>query len=52
MKFIALDIETAPLKIEHEEVKQYLMDKKISREARSLDPNYSKIITWKDWITL
>ena len=44
MKFITLDIETVPLKIEHEEVREYLMDKKISKEARSLDPNYSKII--------
>ncbi|MBS3163688.1 ribonuclease H-like domain-containing protein [Candidatus Woesearchaeota archaeon] len=45
MKFIVLDIETAPLKIEHEEIREYLMDKKISKEIRSLDPNYSKIIT-------
>ncbi len=44
MKFIGLDIETVPLKIEHEEVREYLMDKRISKEARSLDPNYSKII--------
>jgi len=45
MKYISLDIETVPLKIEHEDVKEYLMDKKISKEQRSLDPNYSKIIT-------
>jgi len=44
MKFITLDIETVPLNIEHEDVREYLMDKKISKEARSLDPNYSKII--------
>lgn len=45
MKFMMLDIETTPFKIEHEEIKEYLMDKKINKEARSLDPNYSKIIT-------
>ena len=44
MKHIVVDIETAPLKIEHEDIKDYLMDKKISKEKRSLDPNYSKII--------
>lgn len=45
MKFLCLDIETVPFKIENEHIKEYLMDKKISKEARSLDPNYSKIIT-------
>src|SRR3989344_639113 len=42
--YIMLDIETVPTEIKHEDIKNYLMDKKISREARSLDPNYSKII--------
>ncbi len=45
MKYIFLDIETTPFDIEHNDVKQYLMDKKISKEARSLNPLYSKIIT-------
>lgn len=45
MKYIFLDIETVPFEIEHEDVKQYLMDKKISKEARSLNPLYAKIIT-------
>src|SRR3989344_5588029 len=45
MKYIFLDIETVPMRIEHEDVKQYLMDKKISKEERSYNPLYSKIIT-------
>lgn len=44
MKYIFLDIETAPIKIENEDVKEYLMDKRISREDRSLNPLYAKII--------
>lgn len=44
MKYISLDIETVPLEITQEDVKTYLMDKKISKERRSLDPNYCKII--------
>ena len=44
MKYLFLDIETAPLEINNEDVKQYLMDKKISKESRSMDPNYSKVI--------
>jgi len=44
MKHLFLDIETMPLKITHEDVKTYLMDKKITKEKRSLDPNYSQII--------
>lgn len=44
MKYLFLDIETAPLKIDKEDVKQYLMDKKISKEDRSLNPLYAKII--------
>ncbi len=38
-----LDVESVPLDIENEDVKKYLMDKKIG-ERRKLDPNYSKII--------
>ena len=44
MKYLFLDIETAPLEITNEDVKNYLMDKKISKELRSFDPNYSKVI--------
>ncbi|MEK6835668.1 MAG: ribonuclease H-like domain-containing protein, partial [Nanoarchaeota archaeon] len=43
--YLFLDIETAPIKINDENIKEYLMDKKISKERRSMDPNYSKIIT-------
>ena len=39
MKYLFLDIEVAPVEISNEHVKNYLMDKKISKEARSLDPN-------------
>ncbi len=39
-----LDIETVPIEIKDEDVKTYLMDKKISKESRSLNPTYSKII--------
>lgn len=42
--YVFLDIETVPMKIEHEDIKEYLMDKKITSGMRSLDPNYSKII--------
>ena len=44
MNYLFLDIEVAPLEISNEDVKTYLMDKKISKEARSLDPNYSKVV--------
>ena len=44
MEYAFLDIETAPIKIDHEKAKTYLMDKKISKERRSLDPNYTKVI--------
>ena len=43
--YLFLDIETVPVKITDEFVKEYFMDKKISKELRSLNPNYSKIIT-------
>jgi len=39
-----LDIETVPIKIEHEGIKEYLMNKKITKDIRSLDPTYSKIV--------
>ncbi len=45
MKYVILDIETVPFEIKHEDVKLYLMDKKISKERRSMDPNYAKIIS-------
>ena len=44
MKQIFLDIETVPLQISDETVKGYLMDKKITKEMRSLDATYSKIV--------
>ncbi|SRR3989344_907999 len=44
MKNIFLNIETVPLKILDENIKEYLMDKKINKEMRSLDANYSMII--------
>lgn len=44
MDYLILDIETVPLKIVHDDVKEYLMDKMISKEKRSLDPNYSRVI--------
>lgn len=44
MNYIFLDIETVPLEITHDDVKNYLMDKKISKEKRSMDANYAKII--------
>ena len=42
--YLMLDIETVPLDIKHEDVKTYLMDKKISKQSRSINPTYSKII--------
>lgn len=45
MNYLFLDIETAPLDINNEDVKNYLMDKKISKELRSFDPNYSKVVS-------
>jgi len=44
MGHVYFDIETAHIKILHDDIKEYLMDKKISKAKRSLDPNYSKII--------
>jgi uncharacterized protein YprB with RNaseH-like and TPR domain len=44
MKYLFLDIETLPLEINDEYIMRYLMDKKLTDNVRSLDPNYSKII--------
>lgn len=44
MRFAFLDIETVPLKIENEDVREYLMDHKINREMRMYNPNYSGIV--------
>lgn len=44
MNYLMLDIETVPLEITHEDVKTYLMDKRISKEQRCFDPKYSKVI--------
>ena len=44
MTHIFLDIETVPMEIKDEAIKNYLMDKKISRKSRSFHPLYSKII--------
>lgn len=44
MKYLFLDIETIPLEIYDEFITRYLMDKKLTDAARSIDPNYSKIL--------
>ena len=44
MRFCFLDIETVPLKIENEDVREYLMDHKITKEMRTYNPHYSKIV--------
>src|SRR3989344_8688740 len=44
MNYIFLDIETVPLDIIHESIKEYFMDNKITKENRAFNPNYSKII--------
>ena len=44
MNNLIIDIETVPLEIKDEYVKEYLMDKKIDKESRSLHPLYSKIV--------
>ena len=44
MNHLVIDIETVPLDIKDEAIKEYLMDKQISKEMRSLHPLYSKII--------
>lgn len=44
MNHLVIDIETVPLTIKDEYIKEYLMDKKIDKESRSLHPLYSKIV--------
>jgi DNA polymerase elongation subunit (family B) len=44
MDYIFIDIETAPFEIKDDFIIKYLMDKKLTNDSRSLDPNYSKII--------
>jgi len=44
MNHLVIDIETTPLELKDEIIKEYLMDKQISKEMRSLNPLYSKII--------
>lgn len=39
-----MTLETSPLEITDDDVRNYLMDKQISKERRSYDPNYSRII--------
>ena len=44
MDHLVIDIETVPLEITDETIKEYLMDKQVSKEMRSLNPLYSKIV--------
>jgi len=44
MNHLVIDIETVPLELKDETIREYLMDKQISKEMRSLNPLYSKII--------
>ena len=44
MNHLVIDIETVPMDIKDEAIREYLMDKQISREMRCFDPLYSKII--------
>ena len=44
MNYLAFDIETVPVEIKDEFIREYLMDKQISREMRSLNPLYAKVI--------
>lgn len=44
MNHLVIDIETVPMDIKDETVKEYLMDKQISKEMRSFNPLFSKII--------
>ncbi|MBL7147883.1 MAG: ribonuclease H-like domain-containing protein [Nanoarchaeota archaeon] len=44
MDHLIIDIETVPLELKDEVIREYLMDKQISKEMRSLNPLYSKII--------
>lgn len=44
MDHVTIDIETVPLKLTDETIREYLMDKQINKEMRSFNPLYSKII--------
>lgn len=44
MNHLVIDIETVPMDIKDETIREYLMDKQISREMRCFNPLYSKII--------
>jgi 3'-5' exonuclease len=44
MNYLVVDIETVPMDIKDEVIREYLMDKQISREMRCFNPLYSKII--------
>ena len=44
MTYLVIDIETVPMEISDETIKEYLMDKQISKEMRSFNPLFSKII--------
>ena len=44
MDHLVIDIETVPLEIKDDVVKEYLMDKQISKEMRCFNPLYSRII--------
>ena len=43
MKFIFLDIETVPVEL-HDDVKEYFMNKKISKDSRQTHPMYARTI--------
>ena len=43
MKFIFLDIETVPVEL-HDDVKEYFMNKKISKDSRQMHPMYARIV--------
>jgi len=44
MTYLVFDIETVPVEIKDEVVREYLMDKQISKEMRCLNPLYAKVI--------
>ena len=44
MNYLVFDVETVPLEIKDDIIKEYLMNKQISKEMRSLNPLYAKII--------
>ncbi len=44
MNYAVIDIETVPVEIKDDDIKEYLMDKQISKEMRAFHPLFSKII--------